>query len=250
MAFLEKRIKEVHPNTEVVICDYFNGLGSLEPMWSQVNKIGQDLMAFSSKHPEGIHLIGYSQGGLIARGILENFSNHNVKTFISLSSPQAGQYGTKFLHLWFPELITETAYKVFYTVTGQFFSVGNYWNDPHKQELYRNYSVFLPYINNEIASRRDPSYYNGLVKLENMVLIGGPDDEVITPWQSSIFGYYNSNEEIEYLRDRAIYKEDFIGLKTLDREKKLKIIIQRGVKHLAWRKNITIIDNDIIPHLN
>ena len=65
-------------------------------MWIQVEKIGEDLLDFSSKYPDGIHLIGYSQGGLIARGILQKYPNHNVKTFISLSSPQAGQYGSKF----------------------------------------------------------------------------------------------------------------------------------------------------------
>lgn len=73
----------------------YNNLGSLEPMWTQVDKIGEDLMEFSSRHPEGIHLIGYSQGGLIARGILEKYPSHNVKNFISLSSPQAGQYGSR-----------------------------------------------------------------------------------------------------------------------------------------------------------
>lgn len=42
---------------------------------------------------------GYSQGGLIARGILEQFPNHTVHTFISLSSPQAGQYGSMYNQL-------------------------------------------------------------------------------------------------------------------------------------------------------
>lgn len=32
-------------------------------------------------------------GGLVCRGFLEAFPDHNVKTFISLSSPQAGQFG-------------------------------------------------------------------------------------------------------------------------------------------------------------
>jgi len=43
--------------------------------------------------PEGINLIGYSQGGLLARAILQRFLMHNVRNFISLNSPQAGQYG-------------------------------------------------------------------------------------------------------------------------------------------------------------
>lgn len=39
-------------------------------------------------------IIGYSQGGLIARGMIEDFGvEHNVKTFVSLSSPQGGQFG-------------------------------------------------------------------------------------------------------------------------------------------------------------
>ena len=33
-------------------------------------------------------------GGLVCRGILEHFSELNVKTFISLSAPQAGQFGS------------------------------------------------------------------------------------------------------------------------------------------------------------
>lgn len=53
-------------------------------------------MSICSRHPEGVHLLGYSQGGLVARAILESFDNLNVKKFISLSSPQAGQFGSMY----------------------------------------------------------------------------------------------------------------------------------------------------------
>lgn len=54
-------------------------------------------MEICDRHPEGVHLLGYSQGGLLGRAILEVFGDHNVKKFISLSSPQAGQFGSMFL---------------------------------------------------------------------------------------------------------------------------------------------------------
>lgn len=150
-----------------------------------------------------IFILGYSQGGLLARAAIQSMQNHNVKVFISLSSPQAGQYGSKlpvavllchiilffytlasFLHLIFPDLAAKTAYELLYSKVGQHTSVGNYWNDPHKQDLYLKFSVFLPYINNEILSVNSTDFKHAFTRLEKLVLIGGPNDGVITPWQS------------------------------------------------------------------
>lgn len=147
---------------------------------------------------------GYSQGALLARVILQTYPEHNVHNFISLSGPQAGQYGSlskvcfiyiiilinlclilaDFLHVIFPNIALKTAYELFYSRIGQHTSVGNYWNDPHHQMLYYEYSQFLPYVNNYIKTNRSQLFKEGLVKLNKMVLIGGPDDNVITPWQS------------------------------------------------------------------
>jgi palmitoyl-protein thioesterase len=83
-----------------------------------------------------------------------------------------------------------------------------------------------------------------------MILIGGPDDGVITPWQSSHFGYYNNNETVIEMRDRSIYKNDTIGLKTLDKQGKLKVFVVPGIPHSVWHKNISIIDEFILPYLD
>ena len=37
-----------------------------------------------------------SAGGLLCRAFLEAYPDHNVNTFISLSGPQAGQFGGKY----------------------------------------------------------------------------------------------------------------------------------------------------------
>ncbi|XP_076679465.1 palmitoyl-protein thioesterase 2 [Andrena cerasifolii] len=250
MELISNRIQEMHPDTQVYNVPRYAGWSSLESMWQQVNEIGMDVMSIGVAFPEGINLVGYSQGGLIARAILQRYPDHNVKNFISLSSPQAGQYGTKFLHLFFPDLVRETAYELFYSKIGQHTSVGNYWNDPHHQELYYKYSKFLPYVNNERNLTNWATFKEGITKLKRLVLVGGPDDGVITPWQSSHFGYYDTNETVVEMRDRPIYKDDMIGLKTLDGSGRLTLITVPNVPHVEWHKNVSIVDEFLLPYLD
>lgn len=93
-------------------------------------------------------------------------------------------FSAEFLHLIFPDLASKTAYTLFYSYVGQHTSVGNYWNDPHKQELYFEFSSFLPYVNNEMRSKNSTRFRENLLKLEQLILVGGPNDGVITPWES------------------------------------------------------------------
>jgi len=147
-------------------------------------------------------------------------------------------------------LVCETAYELFYSRVGQHTSVGNYWNDPYHQDLYYKYSKFLPFVNNEKITTNTTTFKEGLKKLEKMVLIGGPDDGVITPWQSSQFGFFNANGTVVTLRDRDEYTKDLIGLQTLDKHKKLITHTVPGMSHFDWHSNLTVIDNLILPYLD
>lgn len=90
------------------------------------------------------------------------------------------------LRIFFPHLIKEEAYKIFYSSIGQHLSVANYWNDPLHQSLFYKYSKFLPVINNDILPQNNSnfSYKSGIIKLHKLILIGGPDDGIIEPWES------------------------------------------------------------------
>lgn len=247
---MAQRIQELHPGTKVFVTDRFGGWSSLRPMWHQVMEIGSDILQFMAFHPGGVHVIGYSQGGLLSRAILEYYPDHNVNTFISLSAPQCGQYGTKFLHIFFPTLACETAYELFYSSIGQHTSVGNYWNDPYHQKLFFEYSAFLPYVNNLVPSENSKLFKKGFTKIKKLVLIGGPDDSVITPWQSSQFGCFNSNGSVILMRDQLFYKNDSFGLLTMDLQKKIDIVTLSGLDHSDWHTNMSVLDNYIIPYLD
>jgi palmitoyl-protein thioesterase len=84
-----------HPGTEIYFIDRFNNWGSLENALGQIDGFFDDFEEIFNKHPEGVHVLGYSQGGLLGRALIQFYKNHNVKKFISLSSPQAGQFGCK-----------------------------------------------------------------------------------------------------------------------------------------------------------
>lgn len=181
---------------------------------------------------------------------------------------------------FFPHLLKEDAYKIFYSSAGQSLSVANYWNDPHNQELYYEYNNFLPVLNNEKLSPSDNSSWQyrktGITKLRAMVLIGGPDDGIIEPWQSryvsvyadeidlicdriinyvlsvyrSHFAYFDANETVVPVHDQKFFINDDFGLKTLFQRKALHIFNVSGVGHHFWHRNVTVIKNYILPFLD
>uniref|UniRef100_A0A182RVZ1 palmitoyl-CoA hydrolase n=1 Tax=Anopheles funestus TaxID=62324 RepID=A0A182RVZ1_ANOFN len=251
MNHLVGRIQEMHPDTVVYNFQRFGGWSSLENAWHQVLEAQTNLKVICDLHPEeGINMIGYSQGGLLGRAVLQTYPDHCVKTFISLSSPQAGQFGDDFLHLIFPSLVAKTAYQLFYTYVGQHTSVANYWNDPHHQDLFEEFSIFLPYVNNRILSVNSTQFRDTLMRLDRLVLIGGPDDGVITPWESSHFSFYNQTYAVVPLHESEIYTEDLIGLKTLEESGRLHIIVRENVHHYQWHRKNDVIDSVILPYLD
>lgn len=67
---------------------------------------------------------------------------------------------------------------------------------------------------------------------------------------SSHFGYYDEEEDVVPFFQRKIYKNDDIGLKTLYKEGRLKILTFPHVHHFAWHINATVIREAIIPLLD
>uniref|UniRef100_A0A8C6ULE1 Lysosomal thioesterase PPT2 n=1 Tax=Neogobius melanostomus TaxID=47308 RepID=A0A8C6ULE1_9GOBI len=86
-------IQKAHPGTEVTALDMFDDLFSLRPLWTQVKSFRSALESRLNRTKDGAHLICFSQGGVICRALLSVIQNHNIHSFIALSSPLAGQYG-------------------------------------------------------------------------------------------------------------------------------------------------------------
>ncbi|XP_053151577.1 lysosomal thioesterase PPT2 isoform X2 [Hemicordylus capensis] len=247
---LKDFINETHPGTNVTVVDLFDRSASLQPLWKQVEGFRQAIHPIMQNAGSGVHLICYSQGGLICRALLSTMPDHNVDTFISLSSPQMGQYGdTKYLKWLFPQHVKSNLYRLCYTQFGQDFSICNYWNDPHHRDLYLNSSNFLALLNDEKLNPNATDWKKNFLRIRKMVLIGGPDDGVIMPWQSSLFSFYDKNETVTEMHYQPVYLEDTFGLKTLDARGDIVFYTMRGVAHTFWHSNRTVYDTCIAKWL-
>ncbi|XP_072016657.1 lysosomal thioesterase PPT2-A-like isoform X2 [Amphiura filiformis] len=244
---LKHMIVKAHPGTNVTIPDLFTDAESLiVPLWSQLPKFRDAIEKVMATSGDGINLICYSQGGILCRALLANMTNHNVINFISLSSPQLGQFGA-------PSKVPVpicNVYKVCYTQTGQdHISVCNYWNDPHHKKEYLAENVFLPVLNNETFNSQSKVWKDNFLKIKKLILIGGPDDGVITPWQSSHFGFYNENEDVIEMHKQEVFLRDSFGLQTLYNRGAIKMYNISGVEHTKWHGNQTVFDCCIEPYL-
>ncbi|TDH11443.1 hypothetical protein EPR50_G00060840 [Perca flavescens] len=234
-------IKKVHPGTEVTVIDLYDNWASLEPMWKQVQGFRKDFNDIVQKATDGVHLVCFSQGGLICRALLSLAPDHNVHTFVSLSSPQAGQYGdTEYLKKVFPDCTKKIVFHFCYNRVGQKVSICNYWNDPHHRPRYLQGNSFLALLNGDRPHSDMKAWRENFLRIKKLVLIGGPDDGVITPWQSSHFGFYDSDENIVEMRNQESYKNDTFGLKTLDARGDVSVCVHSGVKHIQWHSNYTV----------
>ncbi|KAL7858680.1 hypothetical protein AOLI_G00187820 [Acnodon oligacanthus] len=237
---LNRFINQSHPGTNVSVIDLFDRSASLQPLWKQVEGFKEAIYPIMQNAADGVHLICYSQGGLVCRGILSTLPDHNVHSFISLSSPQAGQYGdTDYLKYLFPQFVKSNLYHICYTSVGQMISICNYWNDPHHRDMYVNSSDYLALLNNERPNPNSTEWKQNFLRIKKLVLIGGPDDGVITPWQSSQFGFYDDNETVVEMKNQDVFLRDSFGLKTLYSRGDLEMCSVPGVQHIYWHSNET-----------
>lgn len=244
-------INQTHPGTNVTVVDLFDHSQSLKPLWVQVEGFRLAISPIMQNAADGVHLLCYSQGGLICRALLSTMPDHNVDTFISLSAPQMGQYGdTRYLRWLFPRYMKSNLYRFCYSPVGQHLSVCNYWNDPHHRDLYLNSSDFLALLNGERANPNATAWRRNLLRIRRLVLVGGPDDGVITPWQSSLFAFYDHNETVTDMEQQLVYLQDTFGLKTLDARGAIARCLVPGVQHTAWHSNRTVYQACLAPWLS
>jgi len=252
-----KTFIEKETGIPVHLINRYNYLSSLSPLKYQAENILEDVKVIAAQYDQVI-AVGYSQGGLIWRSMIEMWDDHNVVLFISLASPQHGVYGTPpILEKFIPFLDrfsrSRKAYLIAYSRLGQALSFFNYYLDPTNYDLYLKRNKFFSELNNEAGTPAEKEQRKkNFLKLSQVVLVGGPGENVIDPWQSTVFGYYTKygfNKGMFPMEESRLFINDLFGLRSLAERGDLMKCIYPGISHLQFRHDHNMLRRCVLPAL-
>lgn len=196
----------------------------------QIEKVCSDLAA----HPilstaPAVDALGFSQGGQLLRGYIERCNFPPVRSLVTFGSQHNGI--AEFQQCRSTDWLCRGAEGLLRSNTWSSFVQNRlvpaqYFRDPMQYDDYLLYSNFLADINNERVLKNQ-TYKENLENLERFVMYMFEDDETVIPKETGWFAEVNGTETT-LLRDREIYKEDWIGLKTLDKKGALKFELTEG----------------------
>mgnify|MGYP005990548755 FL=1 len=176
---------------------------------------------------KGFDFIGISQGGLLARGYVEQCNNYPVHNLITLVSPHGGAFIKHNLNNNF----------MYSDFSQKHISFAGYWRNPTLLDIYLKKSVYLPYINNEKEHSQRDKYRNNIINLSNFVMLWSPNDEVVYPAESGRFSFLDKDMNIIPIKETELYKKDTLGLKYLNDKERLHIY-ETNCSHVDHRNPI------------
>ncbi|KAH8723633.1 Alpha/Beta hydrolase protein [Phaeosphaeriaceae sp. PMI808] len=189
-----------------------------------------------SKAP-GFNALGFSQGGQFLRGLVQRCGDVvKIRNLVTFGSQHNGitKYqickDNDWLCKGYVGLLKANTWGHWVQgnlVPAQYFKATNESTGEPTEE-YLETSNFLADINNERVLK-NKAYAENLAKLDNLVLYLFEDDTTVIPKESGWFAYTNETDgSVTPLRERDIYKEDWIGLKALDKKGGLHFEVTEG----------------------
>lgn len=187
-----------------------------------------------------INALGFSQGGQFMRAYVERCNRPRVANLVTFGSQHNGisefqkcESTDWVCRSWVGVLKANkwTEFVQRQVVPAQYF------RDPEDLENYLENSNFLADVNNERVEKNE-TYRENLKKLDRFAMYMFEDDTTVIPKESAYFWEVNAtSEEITKLRDRELYREDWIGLKYLDEKERLDFRVAEG-GHMQFAEGV------------
>ncbi|KAG0244129.1 hypothetical protein BGX31_009781 [Mortierella sp. GBA43] len=204
---------------------------------------------------DGFNAVGFSQGGQFLRAYVQRCNDPPVHNLITVGSQHNGvadipgciepSVSCKLMRA----IAKGGVYNGY--VQGRLVQA-QYYKDPRNLATYLEKNIFLPDINNELAEK-NPAYKERLISINKLVMFMFQEDVMVKPKETSWFGFQDEDGQVINLEDQDQYKEDWLGLKTMDENDQLVYDTLEG-QHMQFSteeftKKITLpyllaVDND------
>ena len=244
MASLCHSVRQHIPGTYVVCSSVADGTASFTSrMETQIDQLAA-AVASDVQLQSGFHAIGLSQGGLVLRGYVERQLNPSVRRLITISSPHSGVGSCPKGMMWayLCPLFELSPYNLP-------ISFSDYWKDVASGEAaYLSSSRWLADVNNEKSNSSSTHTIEGIrgrragmIALERYVLVEALNDTFIVPRESTTHGFWAWGQKgvVVSMRESIGYREDQLGLRTLDLTGRLRILGYLG-DHLQFNTSFWI----------
>lgn len=189
---------------------------------------------------EMFNFLGFSQGGVFGRALIERCEGINPYNFITFGSPHSGVKDgpvcedSDWVCKKRNQLLRSQVWKVQDTVLS-----AQYFRDPYHYDDYINYSKFLNDINNEKPNQSNQTYIDNFCKLNKFVMIKFDQDETVVPKESAWFQDIDiSNDQILPFNQTTFFKKELIGLK--------KLYNSNSIEFLSINDKHMVIDDDFL----
>ncbi|CAG8692436.1 29974_t:CDS:2, partial [Gigaspora margarita] len=198
----------------------------------------------------GFNAIGFSQGGQFLRAYVQRCNDPPVYNLITFGSPHNGVSdipGCEKNDGWCRLMRTIASQGAYSGYVREHIIQAQYFKDPRRLDIYLKKNIFLPDINNELEVKNE-TYKKNLVTLNKLVLIRFTEDTTLKPRDTAWFSFYDEEGNIVPLREQMLYKEDWIGLKTLAEAGKI-VFKDCESSHMSIEL-IYFVDEVVLPYLN
>ncbi|KAJ2501141.1 hypothetical protein GGH96_002173 [Coemansia sp. RSA 1972] len=206
---------------------------------TQIDSVCTDLLSIPELRG-GVNLMGFSQGGLFARALVQRCSALNVRALVTWGAPHGGvaqipecTRKDDTMCNWMRRVASRGVYSWYvrdHVVQAQYFK------DPLRLDKYKERNVFLPDINGD-SLELPVEYRERIAALEKMVLVRFSNDSMIYPAGSSWFGFVDEKGEEINVEDTRMYREDWLGLKELKESNRLEFVEVEG-QHMQINERI------------
>ena len=229
--------------TKVHCIEIGNGsVHSITMNLEQQSKIACDKIKQHPAFQNKFNIFGVSQGTLIGRYIIEkcNDMKGKVQNYVSFMGPQMGiGYIPKLTCGKYCDYLNKIV-SAFEDNDPQYLidnlAPASYWKYRYHYDRFLKNNVYLKDLNNEGAVKKE-EYKKRILSLNKILLIKGSKDTVISPKESSWFEFYDINgKNIVPLKDSEFYKKDFIGLRKMNEEGRVKFALFNA-KHVKYSEN-------------